>query len=152
MAFLRVRWHCATLIGIACLAGSVMAAPTTRPADKQPKKPTPELPQHVTPQPAAELQPLDGFKVDILLKASGEANGSWISMAKDPQGRILLAGQRGQPITRVTVKDGAVVKQELLKLPLSECMGMLYAFDYLYVDGFGKDKSGKDVFGLFRCQ
>jgi len=29
---------------------------------------------------------------------------------------------------------------------------MLYAFDYLYVDGFGKDKSGKDVFGLFRCQ
>src|SRR5579862_8158135 len=141
MAFLNVRSHCATMVCTALMIGLMSAtALAVRAASLPDKAKAPaSLPQEINPEPATQLQPLEGFKIDMLMMANGQVNGSWISMAKDPQGRILLGGQRGQPITRVTIKDGAVVKQELLKLPVSECMGMLYAFDYLYIDGFGKD-------------
>ena len=102
-------------------------------------------------QPAAtELQTLPDFKVDLLLQADKKVNGSWINMAVDPKGRVLLGGQRGQPVTRVTIKDGKVESQEDLKLPVSETMGLLCAFDSLYVDGAGKGPDGKVVYGLWR--
>src|SRR3954470_4637052 len=90
--------------------------------------------------PADKLDALPGFKIEHLLKADPKVNGSWINLAKDNKGRLLLGGQRGQPVTRVTIKDGQVEKQEDIKLPISETMGMLYAFDSLYVTGFGKNK------------
>jgi putative heme-binding domain-containing protein len=102
--------------------------------------------------PAEKLEALPGFQVEHVLKADPVQNGSWISMAKDPQGRLLLAGQRGQPVTRLTIKDGRVDKQEILKLPVSEGMGMLFAFDAFYMNGTGKDASGRTVFGLFRLR
>src|SRR5438046_1001046 len=49
--------------------------------------------------PAQELETLPGFKLELLLKADPKLNGSWINMAKDPQGRLWLGGQKGQPIT-----------------------------------------------------
>ena len=112
---------------------------------------------------ADQLQTLPGFKIDLVLKADSKLNGSWISMAKDPKGRLLLGGQRGQPVTRVTIRDGQVVKQENLNLPISETMGMLFAFDSLYVNGFrpldkgatnkaAQAKEGKGMFGLFRLR
>ncbi|HXX94484.1 MAG TPA: heme-binding protein, partial [Planctomycetota bacterium] len=102
--------------------------------------------------PAELLQALPDFKIEHVLKADKVVHGSWISMARDPKGRLLLAGQRGQPITRVTLKEGQVVKVEDLKLPVSEGMGMLCAFDCLYINGWGKDPAGRGVFGLFRCR
>ena len=101
---------------------------------------------------AEQLATLPGFKVELILKADAKINGSWISMAKDPKGRLLLGGQRGQPVTRVTIKDGEVVEQEDMKLPVSETMGMLFAYDSLYINGFGKNKEGAGVFGLFRLR
>src|SRR2546423_215594 len=88
---------------------------------------------------ADQLQTLPGFKVDLVLKADPKTNGSWISMAKDPKGRLLLAGQNRQPITRVTIKDGKVTQQADLKLPVSEAMGMLFVEDTLDTNGYGKD-------------
>jgi len=102
--------------------------------------------------PADKLDSLPDFKIEHILKADPKINGSWICLGKDNKGRLLLGGQRGQPVTRVTLKDGQVEKQEDIKLPISEVMGMLYAFDSLYVNGFGKNKEGKGVFGLFRCK
>jgi putative heme-binding domain-containing protein len=102
--------------------------------------------------PADKLDALPGFKIEHLLKADPKVNGSWINLAKDNKGRLLLGGQRGQPVTRVTLKDGQVEKQEDVKLPISETMGLLYAFDSLYVTGFGKNNEGKGVFGFFRCK
>lgn len=98
---------------------------------------------------ADELQTLPGFKVDVVMKAQKAKEGSWISMALDNKGRLLLAGQRREPITRLTLENGKVAKEDQLKLPLSECMGMLYAFDSLYVNGFD---SRSQKFGLFRCR
>jgi putative heme-binding domain-containing protein len=96
---------------------------------------------------ASALATLPGFKVDVVMKADKAKEGSWISMAWDNKGRLLLAGQRKEPITRLTLENGKVVKEDQLKLPLSECMGMLYAFDSLYVNGYDGKK-----FGLFRCR
>jgi|694.fasta_scaffold00321_44 putative heme-binding domain-containing protein len=93
------------------------------------------------------LDTLPGFKVEHILQADPGENGSWICLAKDPKGRLLLGGQSGQPITRVTIVDGKVVKQERLRIPVSETMGMLFVGNTLYVSG-----NGSRGFALYRCR
>jgi putative heme-binding domain-containing protein len=93
------------------------------------------------------LDTLPGFKIEHVLKADAKTNGSWICLAKDPKGRLLLGGQSGQPITRVTLENGKVVKQEILRIPVSETMGMLYVDDVLYISG-----KGERGFSLYRCK
>ncbi|HND54362.1 MAG TPA: heme-binding protein, partial [Pirellulaceae bacterium] len=93
------------------------------------------------------LDTLPGFKVEHVFRANAATNGSWISMANDPQGRLLLGGQRNQQITRLTIKDGKVAKDEILPIPVTEVMGMLFVDGVLYLNGAGKD--GK--YGLYRC-
>ena len=101
----------------------------------------------LTEEPSEVLDTLPGFKIEHVLTADGGKNGSWICMAKDPKGRLLLGGQSGQPLTRVTLKDGKSVKDELLTLPVSEAMGMLYVGNVLYING-----KGANGFGLYRCK
>ena len=107
----------------------------------------PALAQNNAGTPAEALDTLPGFKVERILSADKDAHGSWISMGLDHKGRLLLGGQRGQPVTRVTLKDGKPDKVETLKLPVSEAMGILWAYDSLYVNG----SDGKR-FGLFRLK
>ena len=97
---------------------------------------------------AAEiLDALPGFAIEHILQADLAKNGSWICLAKDPKGRLLLGGQNGQPITRVTIADGKVAKQEILNIPVSETMGMLFVGNALYISG-----SGSRGFALYRCR
>ena len=97
---------------------------------------------------AAEvLDTLPGFTIEHVLSADAAKNGSWICMAKDPKGRLLLGGQGGQPITRVTLDNGKVVQQEILNIPVSETMGMLFIDNVLYISG-----SGNKGFALYRCK
>jgi putative heme-binding domain-containing protein len=100
---------------------------------------------------AEALQTLPGFKIELVRVADPATEGSWISIAKDPQGRLLIGGEKKEPITRHTLQDGKVVKTEILKIPLSEVMGMLFAFDSLYIDGRGAAPDGHDAFALWRC-
>jgi len=97
--------------------------------------------------PAEVLDTLPGFTIEHVLSADAAVNGSWICMAKDPKGRLLLGGQSGQPITRVTMKDGKVVQQEILRIPVSETMGMLFIENMLYISG-----NGNRGFALYRCK
>ena len=97
------------------------------------------------------LATLPGFKVELLRLSDVATEGSWISIAKDPQGRLLLGAHRNQPVSRITLKDGKVAQAEMLKLPLSEVMGMLFAFDSLYVNARGKAPDGRELFGMWRC-
>jgi putative heme-binding domain-containing protein len=98
------------------------------------------------------LETLPGFKVELIRTADPAKEGSWISIAKDPKGRLLLGAEKTEPVSRLTMKDGRVVKAEILRIPLNEVMGMLFAFDSLYINGRGKDADGHDVFGLWRCR
>lgn len=93
------------------------------------------------------LQTLPGFAVELLHTAEPETEGSWIALGKDGKGRLIIGGQRNHPILRVTLEQGRVARLENLNLPISEPMGFLWAFDSLYVNGFGKDG-----FGLYRCR
>lgn len=107
----------------------------------------PVLAQNNAGTPAEALDTLPGFQVERVLSADKAVHGSWISMGLDNKGRLLLGGQRGHPMTRVTMKDGKPDKVDVLKLPVSEAMGILWAFDSLYVNGH----DGKR-FGLFRLK
>ncbi len=98
------------------------------------------------------LDTLPGFKVEIVRVADAATEGSWISIAKDPKGRLLVGGERKEPISRLTIADGKVAKAEILKIPLGEVMGMLFAFDSLYINGRGNAPDGHEVFGLWRCR
>jgi putative heme-binding domain-containing protein len=100
--------------------------------------------------PADRLEGLPDFKIEHVLRANPQVHGSWINLGRDQKGRLLLCGQRNQPVTRVTMMDGQIEKEEVLKLPVSEIMGILYAFDAIYVNAAGKDAAGKSVYGLFR--
>jgi putative heme-binding domain-containing protein len=97
--------------------------------------------------PETQLAALPGFKIELVMKADPQKNGSFISLGRDSKGRLLLGGQRGQPLTRLTIEDGKVKDAEVLKLPVSEIMGQLAVGDDLYVDG----SDGKK-FGLFRLR
>jgi putative heme-binding domain-containing protein len=101
----------------------------------------------LTETPGEVLVTLPGFQIEHVLQADGAKNGSWICMANDPKGRLLLGGQGNQPITRVTLQDGKCVKEEILQIPVTETMGMLFVESVLYLNG-----SGNKGFGLYRCK
>lgn len=94
-------------------------------------------PPHATP--AESLTLLPGFKVDLLRSSDNE--GSWVSMTTDNKGRLIISPQEGRNnILRVTLgDDGAIAKMETIDLPVGGAMGLLYAFDSLYVSGGGPD-------------
>lgn len=100
-----------------------------------------------TSNPEEWLDTLPGFRIERMLQADPKSNGSWICMTKDPKGRLLLGGQREQSITRVTVEDGKVTRQDVLPIPITEAMGMLFVDNALYINGANKE--GK--YCLFRC-
>lgn len=95
--------------------------------------------------PAAELKVAPGFKVE-LLKTATDREGSWVSMAVDTKGRLYISPQAKAPdggIMRITLDAaGQVAKTEWLKLDVGAAMGMLWAFDSLYVSGQGPDGQG----------
>ena len=60
------------------------------------------------------LDLLPGFKLELVRTADPAEEGSWISIAKDPQGRLVLGAEKKEPLSRLTLKDGVVVKAEIL--------------------------------------
>ena len=99
--------------------------------------------------PAADLKVAAGFKVE-LLKSATDREGSWVSMAVDAKGRLYISPQAKAPdggIMRLTLDAaGQVAKTEWLKPDVSAAMGMLWAFDSLYVSGQGPD--GQAIYRL----
>ena len=78
-------------------------------------------------------------------------------MAVDPKGRLIISPQEGvSNLLRVTLsKEGQVEKVEKIAQPVGSAMGLLYAFDSLYVNGRGpeglglyrlRDTMGNDLF------
>src|SRR5437660_2777449 len=68
-------------------------------------------------------------------------------MAIDPKGRLIVSPQDKQPLLRLTIADGKFAKMEKIDLPVTSSMGMLYAFDSLYVSG-----RGPNGIGLYRLR
>src|SRR5688572_21212988 len=96
------------------------------------------------PTPAAEIKVPEGFKVEMVRAAEPE-EGSWVSICKDDKGRLIISPQDGQPLLRVTMKDGKLEKIERIELKADDgknlrygsAMGLLYAYNALYMSGAG---------------
>lgn len=93
--------------------------------------------------PAESLTVLPGFKVE-LVHSSEIGEGSWICMAVDSKGRLIISPQDDrQPLLRVTLtRTGKLSKIEPIPAPLHQAMGLLYAHDSLYVNGHGPNGTG----------
>jgi hypothetical protein len=101
--------------------------------------------------PVESISVIKGFKVRLLHTAADD-EGSWISMTSDPQGRLIIAPDKGR-LLRMTLSRGKVRQIERLDQPVTDPMGLLHAGDYLYIDGNGPKGWGvyreKDNGGIF---
>jgi hypothetical protein len=96
---------------------------------------------NLPPDPNEAIQTLPGFKVEMVAMAHRPIQGSWISIAQDDQGRILLGANEQQPFTRLTLNaTGQVTKNETIYTPISEMMGSLWHDGALYV-GAGRGRA-----------
>jgi len=107
--------------------------------------------------PAESITVPEGFRVELLRSAQA-GEGSWVSMTIDPQGRLIISPQGREPMLRVTLDaKGQIASIDTNAVPhISGAMGMLYAFDALYVNGQGPegyhlyrlpDTDGKGTYG-----
>ncbi|MES2570093.1 MAG: heme-binding protein, partial [Verrucomicrobiota bacterium] len=96
--------------------------------------------------PASQLKVPEGFKVE-LLRSAQPGEGSWVAMAVDEKGRLYLSPQGKEKMARVTLDAAGLVERfETINLPVTSSMGMLWAFDSLYVSGVGPD--GQAIYRL----
>ncbi len=75
-----------------------------------------------------------GFEISLVRTATSE-EGSWVSMAFDPQGRLTIAREE-KGLLRMTLDEPAksVEKVEVINDQLLECRGLLYAHNALYAN------------------
>ena len=99
--------------------------------------------------PISRLKIAKGFKVDLLYSVPKDTQGSWVSMALDPKGRLIVSDQYGKlyrvtPPAPGTTGTEAPPVVEPIDVEIGEAHGLLWAFDSLYVvvNGAGKFKSG----------
>jgi hypothetical protein len=85
-------------------------------------------------QPALEGSALElprGFRSELLYRVPKATQGSWVSLASDPRGRLYASDQSGG-LYRVTPRESAPALVEPLALDLGSAHGLCWAFDALY--------------------
>lgn len=100
----------------------------------------------------ASFQLTDGFEIELLRSARKDED-SWISMALDAKGRLII-GKEKVGLLRLTLNaTGAVEQVETVDDTLKECRGLLFIGDDLYVNAneskgiYRLPASGSDQFG-----
>ena len=101
---------------------------------------------------AVHLTARPGFKVE-LLRSAERGEGSWIALAFDPRGRIVLA-REDRGLLRLTLPTGAAAARlETINTNLLECRGLLFAHGALYANANNsksfvrlRDTDGDDQF------
>ncbi len=95
-------------------------------------------------QDAPQVSAPTGFKVELIYAAPPE-EGSWISMAFDPKGRIIVSAEKGGLRRIVPPQGDQGVKLEPLAAAITGAHGLCWAFDALYANG-----TGPEGLGLYR--
>jgi putative heme-binding domain-containing protein len=92
---------------------------------------------------------LPGFKVEELYSVPKPVQGSWVCLTVDNKGRLIASDQGNKGLYRITpppIGSTDKPKIEKLKVNMSGCQGMLYAFGSLYCSVNG----GPGGNGLYR--
>lgn len=91
------------------------------------------------------ISALPGYAVEMV-RQSAPGEGSWISLAFDPQGRIVVA-REDKGLLRMTLDDErkAIAKVETINADLLECRSLLFAHGALYV-------SANNSLGIYRLK
>ena len=77
---------------------------------------------------------LPGYEVEML-RSAGKDEGSWVSIAFDPEGRLTVAREDKGLLRYTFSKDRSkIIKAETINDDLRECRGLLYAHKSLYVN------------------
>ncbi|MBC8243365.1 MAG: PQQ-dependent sugar dehydrogenase [Verrucomicrobia bacterium] len=102
---------------------------------------------------ARHVTAIHGFEVDLLHTAT-KAEGSWVSLEFDGQGRLLI-GREGPGILRLTLPRWRLgrARVEVVNNELKECRGLLWAHGSLYANANNskglyrlRDTTGDDQF------
>jgi putative heme-binding domain-containing protein len=102
---------------------------------------------------ARHVTAIPGFEVDLLRTAT-KAEGSWVSLEFDGQGRLLI-GREGPGILRLTLpkRRPGRTRVEVVNDELNECRGLLWAHGSLYANANNskglyrlRDTTGDDQF------
>ena len=117
-----------------------------------------------------QIRILDGFDAELLYEVP-KSQGSWVAMAFDPKGRLIVSDQDDKGVFRVTLRDesdpNSKVRVESLEgfpyepikwgseRTVGGALGFLYAFDSLYMStmkGFYRcrDTDGDDHYDEFQ--
>jgi putative heme-binding domain-containing protein len=103
--------------------------------------------------PAANVTVPAGFKAE-LVRSALTVEGSWVCLAIDDKGRLIISPQdilrrdasgkvaEGGLLRMTLGADGNVALVERIDLPVGGAMGLLYAFNSLYVSGEGAEGTG----------
>ena len=81
---------------------------------------------------AAHISALPGFTVE-LIRSAQPAEGSWVALAFDPRGRIVIA-REDQGLLRLAPASNGPVRVETINTNLLECRGLLFAHSALYAN------------------
>ena len=81
---------------------------------------------------AAHITALPGFTVELIHSAQ-PAEGSWVALAFDPRGRIVIAREDHGLLRLVPASNGSV-RVETINTNLLECRGLLFAHGALYAN------------------
>jgi putative heme-binding domain-containing protein len=108
------------------------ARPPAQPAGQSLRAPKPVA----IANPAGRIRAPKGFRVELLYSVPRETQGSWVNMAVEPKGRLIVSDQFGK-LYRVTPppieKNAETIRVEPIEVPIGEAHGLLWAFDSLYV-------------------
>lgn len=85
--------------------------------------------------PPESLKVARDFKVELLYTVPKEEKGSWVAMANERHGRLVVSDQYGKlyRLTPPPVGTTAAPQIEPINLEIGHAQGLLYAFDSLYV-------------------
>ena len=96
-----------------------------------------------------------GFKAELLYRPSENEQGSWVSLTKDDNGRLIASDQYGH-LYRITPPgigdDPANTNVEQLDIEIGHANGLLWAFNSLYVVVNSNEGIGGRNSGLYRVR